>query len=36
MRLLLALAALEGLRLRHIDITTAYLYADLDEPIYIE
>jgi len=36
MRLLLALVASRGLRLRHIDITAAYLHSNLDMPMYIE
>src|SRR5208282_474578 len=35
-RTLLAIAAGLGLRLHHMDVTTAFLYGDLDEEIYIE
>lgn len=36
MRMLLALAASKDLRINHVDITAAFLHADLDYPIYIE
>jgi hypothetical protein len=35
LRVLLAVAAAKGLRLRHIDIKSAYLHADIDEDIYM-
>ncbi|KAI0991864.1 hypothetical protein K3495_g16323, partial [Podosphaera aphanis] len=36
MRLLLAFAACKNLHIRHIDITAAFLHADIDRPLYIE
>ncbi|KAI0998563.1 hypothetical protein K3495_g9634 [Podosphaera aphanis] len=36
MRILLALAAWNNLHIRHVDITVAFLHADLDTLIYIE
>ena len=35
MRLLLAIAVQENLIIHHIDISTAFLYGELDEEIYI-
>ena len=35
-RMLLTIAALEKLQVRHLDIKTAYLYGDLDEEIYMK
>lgn len=36
MRMLLALAARNNLYIRHVDITAAFLHAEIDRPIYIE
>jgi len=36
MRLLLALAAAKHLKLRHIDITAAFLHSNMDSEIYVE
>ena len=36
MRMLLALAAGHNLYIRHVDITAAFLHAEIDRPIYIE
>lgn len=36
MRMLLAYAALKNLHIRHVDVTAAFLHADIDTPIYIE
>lgn len=36
MRMLLSLAATNNLHIRHIDITAAFLHAEIDHPIYIE
>lgn len=36
MRMLLAFAAKKNLHIRHVDITAAFLHADIDRPIYIE
>ncbi|POS83503.1 hypothetical protein EPUL_005004, partial [Erysiphe pulchra] len=36
MRMLLAFVASNNLKIRHVDITAAFLHADLDYPIYIE
>ena len=35
LRVLLAVAAAKGLKLKHIDIKSAYLHADIDEDIYM-
>lgn len=35
-RLVLTIAAIEKLKVRHLDIKTAYLYGDLDEEIYMK
>jgi hypothetical protein len=36
MRILLAFAAARRLKLRHVDITAAFLHSDMDEEIYVE
>ena len=36
MRMLLALAAIRNLQIRDVDITAAFLHADIDCPIFIE
>ena len=36
MRLLLAYAAAEGLKLRHVDITAAFLHLPINTNVYIE
>ena len=36
LRMLLSFAALHNSHIRHIDITAAFLHADIDSPIYIE
>ncbi|KAI0999571.1 hypothetical protein K3495_g8626 [Podosphaera aphanis] len=36
MRMLLALAALKNLHISHVDITAAFLHAEIDTPIFIE
>lgn len=36
MRMLLAFAALNNYHIRHVDITAAFLHADIDRPIYVE
>ena len=36
LRTVLALASMEGWKLGHVDVSTAYLYGDLEEEIYME
>ncbi|CAF0996295.1 unnamed protein product [Brachionus calyciflorus] len=36
LRLLIAIAVQEGLKMHHVDISTAFLYGDIDEEIYID
>ena len=36
MRLLLAYAAAKDMKLRHVDITAAYLHSEIEEDIYVE